>query len=272
MSALDDFMNKLQLFWATFQYSLIQQIAQALWSVERGFFMMGHVIMLVNQWLSSQAFNPLIQLSSDTLKVATSWVFVVALLILGITYMLAVFVRVDIVVPPRTALLWFLAGTFFFQAGPAIYQGFNDLRKTVSGAFYLSALNAIQSDSNSAFGSLSNVRTSDLGMLDPCDNFGPFLPGSTGSSSSFSGLDVALAYLRADGIDIIGAPYPVRDNCQAHPPMGSQWALPLPWEWTRPNSFFGNTTSSLMFPTMTQQQRDDSINLAGTSIWRLFSS
>ena len=76
MSVVDDAILKLQIFWATFQYTLVMQIAQSLWGIERGLFLMGYVIMLVNRWLMSSAFTPLIQLSSDTLKVATSWAFV----------------------------------------------------------------------------------------------------------------------------------------------------------------------------------------------------
>src|SRR5262245_29356411 len=125
MSVVDDAILKLQIFWATFQYDLAQQIAQSLWGIERGFFLMGYVIMLVNRWLMSSAFSPLIQLSSDTLKVATSWAFIVALFVLGITYLLSVWIRLD-VVNPRNAVLWYLAGLLFFQAGPTIYQGFND--------------------------------------------------------------------------------------------------------------------------------------------------
>ena len=55
-------------------------------------------------------------------------------LLLGVTYMLSVWIKLD-VVNPRHAVMWYLAGLFFFQSGPTIYQGFNDLRQAISGAF-----------------------------------------------------------------------------------------------------------------------------------------
>ena len=83
--------------------------------------MMGYTIELLNDWLTTQAFAPLIQQTGDSLRVATSLAFVVALFVLGVTYLLASIVRLD-VVSPRNAILWYLAGVIFFQVGPALYQ------------------------------------------------------------------------------------------------------------------------------------------------------
>ncbi len=211
-----------------------------------------------------------IQQTGDSLRVATSLAFVFALVILGVTYLIASIVRLDIV-SPRNAILWYFAGVLFFSVGPSLYQGMNDFRRTVSSAFYLSVLNTLQGQTGSVMSSLNGVKSPDLGILKPCDNFGPYLgkPGGNGAAISISGLDIALAYLRADGIDVMGYPYPTSDSCQAHVPPQS---FPIPWEWQRPNSYFDNTKGPAFFPTMTEEQRQQAINTAGSSQWRLFSA
>lgn len=67
------------------------------------------------------------------------------------------------------------------------------------------------------------VKSPDLGILKPCDSFGPYLgkPGGNGVAISISGLDIALAYLRADGIDVMGYPYPTPDRRSRFPFRGN---------------------------------------------------
>jgi hypothetical protein len=266
MPILDDVILKLYTFW----YNLLYLLAAAHWGLMRGVFMMGYTIELLTQWLTTQAFSPLIQQTGDSLRVATSLAFVFALVILGLTYLIASIVRLDIV-SPRNAILWYIAGMLFFSVGPSLYQGMNDFRRTVSSAFYLSVLNTLQGQTGSAISSLNGVKSQDLGILTPCDNFGPYLgqPGGGGITVNISGLDIALAYLRADGIDVMGYPYPISDSCQAHVPPQS---FPIPWEWQRPGSYFDNTKQPVFFPDMTDEQRQQAIDTAGSSQWRLFSA
>jgi hypothetical protein len=266
MPILDDVILKLYTFW----YNLLYLLAAAHWGLMRGVFMMGYTIELLTQWMTTQAFSPLIQQTGDSLRVATSLAFVFALVILGVTYLIASIVRLDIV-SPRNAILWYFAGVLFFSVGPSLYQGMNDFRRTVSSAFYLSVLNTLQGQTGSVMSSLNGVKSPDLGILKPCDNFGPYLgkPGGGGVTVNISGLDIALAYLRADGIDVMGYPYPTSDSCQAHVPPQS---FPIPWEWQRPNSYFDNTKGPAFFPTMTEEQRQQAIDTAGSSQWRLFSA
>ncbi len=270
MPIIGDLIRQIQIAIDTFWYQLLMTLAGFQWSLLRGAFMMGYTIQLLSNWLVSQAFSPLIQQTGDSLRVATSWAFVIALFVLGITYLLASIVRLD-VVSPRNAILWFLAGLIFFQVGPALYRGMNDFRRTISSAFYLSVLGTMRSTSGSALASLNNVQTSDLGILTPCDNFGPFLgrPGGHGAPIVINGLDVALAYLRADGIDVMGYSYPTSDNCQPHVPPQS---FSIPWEWQRPNSFFDNTRTPTFFATLTDAQRAASLGMASAAQWRLFSA
>ncbi len=270
MPIIGDLIRNLQIAIDAFWYQLLMTLAAFQWSLLRGAFMMGYTIQLLTDWLATRAFAPLIQQTGESLQMATSWAFVIALLVLGITYLLASIVRLD-VVSPRNAILWFCAGLIFFQIGPALYQGMSDFRRTVSAAFYLSVLDSMRGTAGGALVSLSAVQTSDLGMFSPCDNFGPYLgrAGGHGATVLVNGLDVALAYLRADGIDVMGYPYPTSDNCQAHFPPQS---YPLPWEWNRPGSFFDLTTSPVYFPDLSDEQRAAVLSLAGSAQWRLFSA
>src|SRR5579859_1193849 len=177
MPILDDLILKLDTLW----YNLIYMLAAAHWGLMRGVFMMGYTVELLTQWITTQAFSPLIQQTGDSLRVATSLAFVFALIVLGVTYLIASIVRLDIV-SPRNAILWYIAGVIFFSIGPLLYQGMNDFRQTISSAFYLSVLNTLQGQSGSAFSSLNGVQSPDLGILNPCNNFGPYL-GSGGGGS-----------------------------------------------------------------------------------------
>src|SRR3954452_25073019 len=91
------------------QYTLIVLLAGVHWSVQKALLMGGFTVKLINQWLIENAFMPLIAQTNDSLRVVVGYVFVVALLVLGITYLLAAFVRLD-VVSARSAILWYAAG------------------------------------------------------------------------------------------------------------------------------------------------------------------
>src|SRR5574338_875405 len=99
MPIIDDIIRNLQLAIDSLWYNVLMMLAQAHWSLLRGVFMMGHTIELLNNWLTAQAFAPLIQQTGDSLRVVTSMVFVVALFVLGVTYMLASIIRLDVVSP-----------------------------------------------------------------------------------------------------------------------------------------------------------------------------
>ena len=266
MAVVDDIVLKFH----TLVYSIMMMLASAHWGLMRGVFMMGYMLQLITNWIATQAFVPLIQETSSSLKVAVSFAFVLALMVLGITYLLASIVKLDIV-SPRNAILWYMAALLFFAIGPSLYQGMNDFRQTISTVFYASVLNTLQGQSGSALSSLSNVQTPDMGILTPCDNFGPYLgrPGGHGLPITISGLDVALAYVRADGIDVMGYAYPISDNCQPHVPPQS---FPIPWEWQRPNSYFDILQGPAFFGQMTTDQRQQVITTAGSAQWRLFSA
>lgn len=272
MPIVDDVLNGLQIQIDTLWYNLLFSLAGMGWSLQRAFLMMGYTIELVNQWLIDNAFTPLITQTNASLQVAVSIAFVVALLVLGITYLLAAFARMR-VVEPKSAIAWYLAGALFFALGPSLYQGMSDFRRTLSSAFYASSLSGLSAATGSAFDSLDSVSSSDMGILNLCDNFGSYMPVW---NYTIDGLDVALAYLRADGIDLMGYPSTPRDPyCQPHTPdpaTGLWTAGSVPWEWRRPGSFFANDRDPVFFPAMTALERSDSIALASAAQGRLLTA
>jgi hypothetical protein len=272
MPIVDDVLNGLQIQIDTLWYNLLFSLAGMGWSVQRAFLMLGYTIELINQWLVDHAFTPLIAQTNASLQLAVSLAFVVALLVLGITYLLAAFARLR-VVEPKSAIGWYLAGALFFTLGPGLYQGMSEFRRDVTQAFYASTLSELSATTGSAFNSLDSVSSTDLGLIALCDNFGSYLPVW---SYTVDGLDVALAYLRADAIDLMGYPSTPRDpSCQPHPPdsVSGLWtAGSVPWEWRTPGSFFANDRDPLFFPAMTALDRAASIAQASAAQGRLLTA
>ena len=272
MPIIDDILNGLQIQIDTLWYNLLLSLAGLGWSLQRAFLMMGYTIELMNRWLVDNAFTPLIAQTNASLQVAVSMAFIVALLVLGVTYLLAAFARMRIV-EPKNAIAWYLAGALFFALGPSLYQGMSDFRRTLSSAFYASSLSGLSGATGSAFDSLDSVDSSDMGILTLCDNFGSYMPDW---NYTLDGLDVALAYLRADGIDLMGYPSTPRDPlCQPHTPdpaTGLWTAGSVPWEWRRPSSFFANDSDPVFFAIMTPLERADSIAMASAAQGRLLTA
>lgn len=272
MPIVDDMLIGFQIQIDSLWYNLLFSLAGMHWSIQRAFIMMGYLLELMNGWLVEHAFQPLIAQTNASMQVAVSLAFVVALLTLGITYLLAAFARLR-VVEPKSAMAWYLAGVLFFTLGPQLFQGVGEFRRTLAGAFYASSLSGFQNELGSTFNSLDQVQTTDLGLVSLCDNFGTYLPTW---QPTIDGLDVALAYLRADGIDIMGYLSTPRDiACQPHLPdaQTGTWAAGLvPWEWRQPDSFFANDRDPVFFTTMTALERADSIQMASSAHARLLTA
>lgn len=273
MPIVDDVLLGLQIQIDSLWYNLLLSLASIHWSVLRALVMMGYTIELLNDWLVDHAFAPLIAQTNASLQVAVSAAFVIALLVLGITYLLASFARLR-VVDPRSAIAWYLAGALFFSLGTSLYQELNTFRRDVSQALYTSTLSGLQSSTGDTFASLNQVSSTDLGLIPLCDNLGTYMPDA--ATTTVDGLDVALAYLRADGIDVMGYFPPWRDlHCQPHPPdpQTGQWtAGNIPWEWRRPGSFFDSLRDPVFFSAMTAEERAASINLGSAAQGRLLTA
>ena len=269
MDVLGGIQLQIDILW----YNLLYSVAGLHWSILRGFVMMGYNIELLNHWLEEQAFSPLIAATNESLRVAVGASFLVALIVLGITYLLAAFIHLD-VVRPRSAILWYVAGVLFFTLGPSFYESLSDFRAGLSQAFYLSTLNGLENATGTAFSSLSNVVSTDLAIFIPCDNLGVYLPQAT-AAGSIDGIDVALAYLRADGVDIMGYDAPIYSpGCPAHlyDPATGLLLSTVPMDWNFEGSYFDVSQSSFNFETMTAEARRASIDMAGTAQGRMLTA
>jgi len=254
------------------QYTLIVMLAGVHWSVEKVLLLGGYTIKLINAWLINNAFVPIISQTNDSLRIAVSWVFIVALLILGITYLLAAFVRLE-VVSPRNAILWYIAGALFFAVGPSLYQGMNSFRMTISQVMYTSVLDSLATTTGGTFSSLAQIDADDLSLGPLCDGFDVYLPGATGAGP-LDGLDIALAYLRGHAQDVMGYPQPLYSpGCgvyllNANPstwtsagPNGSV----VPMDWNSEGGYFDYTISPITWDDISESERDRAVVMAGAS-------
>ncbi len=270
MPWVDDVLNGLEIQLDKLWYDVLRLLAVAGWALQKGLFLMGHAIQLINLWLVNNAFAPLIAQTNSQMRVTASLSFVIALLVLGVTYLLAAFVRLD-VVRPRSAIAWYLAGAVFFQLGPSLYQGMNAFRQDLSTGFYGVALDSMQS-AGSPFSSLAAVSSDDLPPLAACDALGPYLPNATGFSHDIDGLDIALAYLRTDGQDVMGYPAPALTSCiQPHPP-GQATDLPSDWIFRDTGYFYSLYSSQFFGDPLGEAERKESLDRAGQAQFRIFSA
>ncbi|MBZ0299392.1 MAG: hypothetical protein K8J31_06620, partial [Anaerolineae bacterium] len=260
-----------------FIYNIIVLIAGAHWSVEKAILMGGYTIKLINQWLIENAFMPIIAQTNDSLQVAVSYVFIIALLVLGLTYMLAALVRLD-VVSPRNAITWYVAGLLFFTIGPSFYQGMNSFRLSIAQVMYVSVLDGLNNNAGD-FSSLAQVNSNDLDLGALCDQFDVYLPGATGPGP-IDGLDIAMAYLRGHPQDVMGYPQPVfSPGCGIYlqNPNPSTWAgtagsSVVPMDWNMEGNYFDNTISPITWDDLGEEERDAAVARAGASQQRALTA
>ncbi len=260
-----------------FIYSVIVMIAGVHWSLQKAVIMAGYTIKLINQWLIENAFVPIIAQTNDSLRLAVSYVFIIALLVLGLTYMLAALVRLD-VVSPRNALTWYAAGVLFFAIGPSFYQGMNDFRLNIAQVMYISVLDGLNNNAGD-FSSLAQVNSNDLDLGALCDQFDVYLPGATGPGP-IDGLDIAMAYLRGHPQDVMGYPQPVYSpGCGIYlmNPNASTWAgaggtSVVPMDWNMEGGYFDYTMSPGTWDGVSGDERDAAVSRAGASQQRALTA
>ena len=259
------------------QYNLIVLIAGTHWSLQKAVLMAGYTIKLVNQWLIENAFMPIIAQTNDSLGLAVSVVFVVALLVLGITYLLAAFIRLD-VVSPRSAIIWYIAGVLFFTIGPSFYQSMNSFRLNISQVMYLSVLQGLD-DHAGDFSSLAQVNSSDLDLGPLCDQFDVYLPGATGPGP-IDGLDIAMSYLRGHAQDVMGYPQPVFSpgcgvyllNQNPFTRLSGLGSSVVPMDWNLEGGYFDHRLSPVTWDILTEVERAAAVALAGASQQRALTA
>lgn len=260
-----------------FVYSLIVMIAGVHWGLQKAVLMAGYTVKLINQWLIENAFLPIIAQTNDSLRVAVGYAFIVALLVLGLTYMLAALVRLD-VVSPRNAITWYAAGALFFSIGPSFYQSMNDFRLTIGQVMYLSVLNGLNTHSGD-FSSLAQVNANDLGLGPLCDQFDVYLPSATGTGA-IDGMDIALAYLRGHAQDVMGYPQPLYSpGCDVYlqNPNPSTWAgasgtSVVPMDWNMAGAYFDHNRSPITWDGLADNERNSAVSWAGASQQRALTA
>lgn len=271
MPVVDDLIEAVSEIADGLVYDLIRTISEALWFLIKAGIVLSYQIVSVDRWLSQNAFPPLIQGTNNGMRVAASMTFVVALFVLGLTYLMAVWIRLDVVRPQR-AFLWFLAGTLFFQVGPGVYLSFHEMRTRLSSAFYAAGLAGITGADSpfSAYAAMQTDNNDPLPMNDLCDNLGPYIepnpPG--GYHETVRGSDVALVFLRATGYDVMGFPPPYAGG-YCGPTNYEITSLPH-WWVDNPQllgGYFYEGVDSSHFGDMTQEARRDSIRYAALG-WR----
>jgi len=209
------------------QYSLARTVASFMWGISKMLTTVGVGIGVLNEWIAQSFFTPMIQMTSDTMKPIVGIFLFAAMCILGISYFLAAFIRLN-VVSLKSVVVWWFAGALFFSVGPSFYLSMRNLHQALNSLFYASSLKTLQGQN--PFRNLSGgdpaVSNPVFKMAPLCSNFGAYIFGSGGN---INGLDVALAFQKGDGFDVVNG----GERC-----LGGGPALDVPRAWIGANGFF----------------------------------
>ncbi|GIK64267.1 MAG: hypothetical protein BroJett018_20610 [Chloroflexota bacterium] len=267
---VDDLTQAIQFMIDGLWYDLLALHAQIQWFLMKVFFILGIVIDLMNDFMAEQAFAPLITQSNSQFGVAVSMSFTIAMMVLGMSYLIAHFIRFN-VVEFKSALTWYLLVALFFQLGPELYLSMNNLRSDINSFFYATSLDTINS-SGSPLSPLNNNLSNDgIPMLPPCDNFG-WLTGqnSTQAGTGVDGLDIAMAYMLATSHDVLGQAPPVLGNCRTPNPGGYENNLPFNWYFN--DGYFDVMVSPPTWEFIPADDRERSLSMAAAAQYRLIGA
>ena len=241
-------------------YSILYFIAEIFWGINQALLLVGYYILTITAWLSEQMFQPLLSSIGGATDGLLLPVFTFAMLTLAITYLLGVF-GVFRVVEFRSAVMWLLVAVMWFQFGPEIYLGFEQFRRELSGGFYATTYTDLTGGGGAITG-LNQVGGSvDITVSPPTNNFGPFLPFDT----AIDGLDIALAYLDADGCDVLRT-----TGCLTFLlPDGSTGAMPSRWYVS--DAYLDVSQHGSLFSSMSNSERQASMENVAGGIWRALS-
>ncbi|MEO1666716.1 MAG: helix-hairpin-helix domain-containing protein [Chloroflexota bacterium] len=241
-------------------FSILYLFAVIFWGMNQALLLVGYYILTITSWLSQSMFQPLLTSIGNSTDSLLLPVFTLAMLALAISYLLGVF-GVIRVVEFRSAVTWMFVAVLWFQFGPSIYLGFEQMRRELGGAFFAQTFTDLTSGSGTIEGLGQVGDAGDLNINPPTNNFGAFLTFDT----AIDGLDIALAYLDADGCDVLRTP-----GCLVFLlPDGSPGELPT--RWYTADAYFDLTQHGYLYPGMTNEQRQASLEDAGAGIWRAFS-
>ncbi|MGB7337703.1 MAG: helix-hairpin-helix domain-containing protein [Phototrophicaceae bacterium] len=238
-------------------YSFLYFFAETLWGINQAILLVGYYVLSITSWLSQQMFQPLLESIGNSTDSLLLPIFTMAMLTLGITYLLGSF-GIFRVVEFKSAVMWCAVAIMWFQFGPEIYLGFEGFRRNLSGGFYGTVFNDVVGSSGTIEG-MGQIGDGGAMQIDPpTNNFGPYLSFDT----SVDGLDIALAYLDAIGCDILrssSCPYQVM-------PDGSAGSMPLNWYRVDGNLYIDDH-SFFYGNGMTQAERQTSLDKAARAIW-----
>lgn len=241
-------------------FSILYFISVILWGINQALLIVGYYLLTITSWLSESMFQPLLESVGNATDSLLLPVFTLAMLTLAITYLLGVF-GVFQVVEFRSALTWMFVALMWFQFGPELYLGFEQMRRELGGAFFATTFTDLTSGSGSIEGLGDIGDAGDLNISPPTNNFGAFLSFDT----AIDGLDIGLAYLNADGCDVLRT-----TGCLTFlMPDGSTGALPT--RWYTAGEYFDLTQHGFLYPGMTNEERQSSLDSAAAGIWRALS-
>ncbi len=241
-------------------FSILYFISVTLWGINQALLIVGYYLLTITSWLSESMFQPLLESVGNATDSLLLPVFTLAMLTLAITYLLGVF-GVFRVVEFRSAITWMFVAVMWFQFGPELYLGFEQTRRELGGAFFATTFTDLTSGSGSIEGLSDIGDAGDLNINPPTNNFGAFLSFDT----AIDGLDIALAYLNADGCDVLRT-----TGCLTFiMPDGSIGALPA--RWYTAGEYFDLTQHGFLYPSMTNEERQSSLDSAAAGIWRALS-
>ncbi len=267
---VDDLTQDMQFMVDGLWYDLLALHAQIQWFLMKVFFILGIVIDLVTDFMAEHAFAPLISQSNSQFGIAVSMSFTIAMLVLGMSYMIAHFIRFN-VVEFKSAFTWYVLVALFFQLGPELYLSMNSLRSDINSFFYATALESIN-NSGSPLSPLNNSLSNEgIPMLQPCDNFG-WLTGQTSSQAGagVDGLDIGMAYMLATSRDVLGQPPSVIGNCTTVNPGGYENNLPFRWYHT--DGYFDTTVSPPTWEFIPADDRERSLSMAAAAQYRIIGA
>ncbi len=267
---VDDLTQDIQFMVDGLWYNLLALHAQIQWFLMKVFFILGIVIDLVTDFMAEQAFAPLITQSNSQFGIAVSMSFTIAILVLGMSYMIAHFIRFN-VVEFKSAFSWYVLVALFFQLGPELYLSMNSLRSDINSFFYATALESINNSGSPLSPLNNNLSNEGIPMLQPCDNFG-WLTGQTSSQAGagVDGLDIGMAYMLATSRDVLGQPPPVIGNCTTVNPGGYENNLPFRWYHT--DGYFDTTVSPPTWEFIPPDDRERSLSMAAAAQYRILGA
>lgn len=228
-------------------WHLFYNVAMFMWGFNRAGLLAGAFMKAANRWVMDEVFGPGLLNFSETGLALLPVVFTIAVFLCGIGYALAPFFKIR-VVEIHKAILWAIFAFFFFNFGPKFYVEFENFRQNSSSALLQMFIDS-QLSASGDLGWLTKVplSTEDTAVGPIVDNFAPWIDSS---GNGVGGLDIAMAFVLANGADVVTS------------------VLPLPVAYGE--EFFREEVSAQYYMSMDANKRIESLMHAFMGINRLW--